>query len=277
MKRIWMIWVAVAVVAAGGVALAQMGPGQPGPGMGPGMMMGGGRPGGQGQQPGAPMGPGMMGPGGQMGPGMGPGMMGPGMMGSSGMMGAATNDRPWITVMLDHREELGLSAEQVGRLFTMRDQYAKEARKKTEALQKAEGEIDELLGPGPVDLRVVETKLKEAEAIRTDLRLSRIKVIEEGKGVLTAEQRKKFVELAKQPQRSSRDASQHGPMGATGGMEEMQRFMQSECGMASMNAMMEMARRMGNGDPMLGMTRMMEMMGNMGGMMGTPGQPGRTQ
>jgi len=32
-----------------------------------------------------------------------------------------------------------------------------------------------------------------------------------------------------------------------------------------------MARRMGNGDVMLGMTRMMEMMGSMGGMMGGDG------
>lgn len=227
MKRVWIVGAAAVVMAAATVALAQMGPGQPGPGMGPGMMMG---------------------PGGMTG-------------------AAATNDRPWITVMLDHREELGLSAEQVGRLFTMRDQYAKEARKKTEALQKVEGEIGQLLGPGPVDLRAVEAKLREAEAIRTDLRLSRIKVIEEGKGALTAEQRKKFVELVKQPQRSS-SAPTKGPMAGSQGMEEMQRFMQSERGMASMNTMMEMARRMGGGDPMLGMVRMMEMMGNMGGMMG---------
>lgn len=138
----------------------------------------------------AQMGPGMMGPGSQMGPGM----MGPG-----GMMGArATNDRPWITVMLDHREELGLSAEQVGRLFTLRDGFAKAARTKTEVLEKVERDLDQLVGPGAVDLNAVEAKLKEAEAIRTDLRLSRFKVIEEGKAILTTAQRGKFVELAKQ-------------------------------------------------------------------------------
>ncbi len=255
-----------------GYALAQMGPGQPGPGMGPGMMMGGDEPRGQGQQPGPPMGPGMMGPGG-MGPGM---MMGPGGMMGGGMMGpGATNDRPWITFMLDHREELALSNEQVGRLFNLRDRFAKEARTKSEALEKVESALDQLLGPGPVDLRAVEAKLKEAEAIRTDLRLSRIKVIEEGKAVLTLEQRAKFAELAKQAQRSSGVGSQDRPMATTRGMEEMHRFMRSERGAASMNAMMEMARQMGNGDTMLGMVRMMEMMGNMGGMMGTtPGQPG---
>jgi len=123
----------------------------------------------------------------------GPGMMGPGMMGA-----ASTNDRPWITVMLDLREELGLSAEQVGRLFNLRDGFAKAARTKSEALEKVERDLDQLVGPGPVDLRAVEAKLKEAEAIRTDLRLSRFKVIEEGKAILTPAQRGKFMELAKQ-------------------------------------------------------------------------------
>ena len=242
--------------------------GQPGPGMGPGMMMGEGQHREQAQQPGSPMGPGMMGPG-MMGSG---GHMGAGMMG--GMMGAGSaNDRPWITYMLDHREELGLSAEQIGRLFTLRDTYMKEARKKSEGLQKVERDIDQSLGPGPVDLRAVEARLKGAEAIRTDLRLSHTKVIEEGKAVLTPEQRAKFAELAKQRQRSSEGTSHAHSMAATPGMEEMHRFMHSERGAAAMIAMMEMARRMGNGDAMLGMVRMMEMMGNMGGMMGMPGQP----
>jgi Spy/CpxP family protein refolding chaperone len=99
--------------------------------------------------------------------------------------------------MLDLREDLGLSAEQVGRLFTLRDGFAKQARTKSETLEKAERDLDQLLGPGPADLRAVEAKLKEAETIRTDLRLSRFKVIEEGKAVLTPDQRKKLVEVAK--------------------------------------------------------------------------------
>ena len=44
-----------------------------------------------------------------------------------------------------------------------------------------------------------------------------------------------------------------------------------------MNNMMEMARRMGNGDAMLGMTKMMEMMGGQGGMMGGQATPGTHQ
>ena len=206
---------------------------------------------------------------------MGPGMMGPGGMMGGGMMGAgATNDRPWITVMLDHREELGLSAEQVGKLFVLRDGFAKEARAKGEALERIERDLDQLVGPGPVDVRTVEAKLKEAEAIRTDLRLSRFKVIEEGKGVLTPDQRKKLVELAKAQQPSSLGPATGRPMmGSRGnGMEEMHRFMQSDRAPQVMTAMMEMAGQMGDGDVMLGMVRMMEMMGGMGGMMGPRGE-----
>ena len=53
------------------------------------------------------------------------------------------------------------------------------------------------------------------------------------------------------------------------GKKAMQEFMQSPRAPEAMDNMMAMAQRMGNGDVMLGMTRMMEMMGSMGGgMMG---------
>lgn len=57
------------------------------------------------------------------------------------------------------------------------------------------------------------------------------------------------------------------------GKKAMGEFMQSDKAPQAMANMMEMARRMGNGDLMLGMTKMMEMMGSMGsgGMMGGPG------
>ncbi len=48
----------------------------------------------------------------------------------------------------------------------------------------------------------------------------------------------------------------------------MREFMESPTAPRAMNSMMEMARRMGNGDLMFGMSKMMEMMGGQGGMMG---------
>jgi len=48
------------------------------------------------------------------------------------------------------------------------------------------------------------------------------------------------------------------------GRKAMREFMESPKAPQAMNNMMEMARRMGNGDLMLGMTKMMEMMGSQG-------------
>ena len=67
----------------------------------------------------------------------------------------------------------------------------------------------------------------------------------------------------------------HGAGVTEEGTKAMREFMQSPKAPQAMNNMMEMARRMGNGDPMLGMTRMMEMMDGPGGMMGGSGPMGQ--
>ena len=56
----------------------------------------------------------------------------------------------------------------------------------------------------------------------------------------------------------------------------MEEFMEPDRAPQAMATMMGMARRVGNGDAMLGMTRMMEMMGSMGGGM-SGGQGGMMQ
>ncbi len=61
------------------------------------------------------------------------------------------------------------------------------------------------------------------------------------------------------------------------GKTAMRDFMQSPRASEAMSSMMTMARRMGNGDVMLGMTRMKEMMGSMGGGGMMDGQGGTKQ
>jgi hypothetical protein len=60
-------------------------------------------------------------------------------------------------------------------------------------------------------------------------------------------------------------ADMMGNAGSAEGGHAMQEFMRSDRVPQAMTSMMAMVRRMGNGDAMLGMTRMMEMMGRMGG------------
>src|SRR5713101_3199821 len=82
----------------------------------------------------------------------------------------------------------------------------------------------------------------------------------------------KASEPKKDPQAACMDMMQ-GSGTTEEGRKAMNEFMQSPKAAQAMNNMMEMARRMGNGDPMLGMTKMMEMMGGQGGMMGGQTSP----
>jgi Spy/CpxP family protein refolding chaperone len=140
-------------------------------------------------------------PGGMMTPGHGMMTPGGGMMGRGMDMGSP-GERPLITVMLHHRAELGLSAEQVQRLETLRSDFAREAIRRDADIRIAELDLAGLLGQEPVDLVRVEAKVREAAQIRAELRLARLRTIEQGKAVLTAEQRTRLQGLL---------AGMHGP------------------------------------------------------------------
>jgi Spy/CpxP family protein refolding chaperone len=176
-------------------------------------------------------------------------------------------ERPLLSLALQRREELQLSADQVKTLEGLVERFRKDAEARIRQIEAAELEVASMLKADPADLSQVESKVRAIEALRADLRIARIRTITEGRAALTPEQRQKLQELAATPA-PGRAAER------TRGTEEMERFMNSERMPQAMNAMMEMARRMGDGDTMLGMVRMMEMMGSMGGMMG--GQGGGT-
>lgn len=186
------------------------------------------------------------------------GQMG-GMM--SGMPMGHPGERPLITQALQQREQLGLSADQVAALEAARAEFAGDAKRRGADIEAAEQELGTLLGESTVDLAKVEAKVRQIASSQADLRLARIRTLEKGKAILSAEQRAKLL---------SGTRTGKGMMSGRGA-EEMQRFMNSEQAPQAMAAMMDMARRMGNGDTMLGMVRMMEMMGSMGGMMGDGG------
>lgn len=191
MKRTVVIALMVAAIATIPPSLAfGQAPTQPQMPMGPGQGMGGGT-----------MGPGMMGPG-MMGQGMGPGQpmgggaMGPGMMGR-GPMGpggrrADPEDRPLISIMLQLRQQLGLSAEQVSKLTALRSEFEKEAIRGGAEIRVIEVDLDDLLEQEKLDLSKVEAAIRKEETLRGNLRMSRIKTIEAGKALLTGEQREKL-------------------------------------------------------------------------------------
>ena len=104
-------------------------------------------------------------------------------------------DRPLISQLLNNREALGLSAEQVRKLEQLRDGFQRQSIRNDADLRIVEIDIAALLEQEPVDLAKVEAKMREGEKLRTDLRIARVRAIEQARGLLTVEQKKKLQEL----------------------------------------------------------------------------------
>ena len=155
----------------------------------------------------------------QHGPGeggmMGGGMMGGGMMGG-GMMGGMGGDRepghegPLLSFMLNMKDQLGLSLQQVQTLRDLRVAFEKEAIQRGAEIRVAEVELREALAQERVDMARAETLIRKIAGLRAELRLARVRTLEKGKGVLTPEQLEKFREAGHQMAR--------GGMGGPGGM-----------------------------------------------------------
>ncbi|MGH7319984.1 MAG: Spy/CpxP family protein refolding chaperone [Candidatus Rokuibacteriota bacterium] len=104
-------------------------------------------------------------------------------------------ERPLISFMLDHRADLGLTPEQATRLEALRADFARELIRREADIRIAEMDLAALLEAEPLDLGQVEAKIREAAQLRADLRIARLRTIEQGKAVLTAEQRARLQTL----------------------------------------------------------------------------------
>lgn len=104
----------------------------------------------------------------------------------------SAENRPAISQMLSYKEQLGLSPEQVKKLEQLRDNFQRQSIRNEADTRIVELDIAALLDSPTVDVAKVEAKIREAEKLRADLRIARIRAMEQAKAVLTAEQRKKF-------------------------------------------------------------------------------------
>jgi Spy/CpxP family protein refolding chaperone len=111
------------------------------------------------------------------------------------MIGERVFERPLITMMLRNRHELGLSSQQVQDLEDLRDGYQREAIRYQADIRVAEVELQSLLRAAAVDVEQVKVKLQEIEHVKTELRLARIRAIEQGKALLSSEQHEKLQAL----------------------------------------------------------------------------------
>ena len=109
-------------------------------------------------------------------------------------------ERPLIAFMLRNRDRLDLSAAQVKNLEQLRNDFQKESIRKDADLRVAEMDLNGILGAAKVNMSKAEAKIREIERLRGDLRIARVRTIEKGKELLTADQRKKLQELLAEQQ-----------------------------------------------------------------------------
>lgn len=135
-------------------------------------------------------------------PESGTGMMGGGMMGREmigGMDRAPGHEGPLISLMLGMKDQLGLTLQQVKSLRDLRTAFEKEVIQRGAEIRVAELELRETLAQDQVDLAGAEALVRKIAGLRADLRLSRLRTLERGKGLLTPEQLQKFREAARWP------------------------------------------------------------------------------
>jgi hypothetical protein len=107
----------------------------------------------------------------------------------------AQEQQPVISLLLRNREKLGLTEDQVRKLELLRSDFEKETIRKQADIRVAEIDLNNLLQAPSVDMEKIDAKIREAERLRADLRIARIRAIEKGKALLSADQRKKLEEL----------------------------------------------------------------------------------
>jgi Spy/CpxP family protein refolding chaperone len=108
------------------------------------------------------------------------------------MMGT---ERPWISIALRHQSELNLSPEQIATLKKIRTQHRDQTTPIREQLRTVEGEIASALENTPANLIQAKLGIEKAEKLRAELRYQRVEALENGKSVLTPEQREQLKNL----------------------------------------------------------------------------------
>jgi Spy/CpxP family protein refolding chaperone len=122
----------------------------------------------------------------------GPGEPGPAKPRMHRMLGV---EAPWISIALRHQKELSLSSDQVANLEKIRTLYRDQSTPIQEQLRATESEINGVLQETPANLIQAKLKIEQAEKLRSQLRYLRVEALENGKSVLTAQQRDQLKNL----------------------------------------------------------------------------------
>src|SRR5262245_50757029 len=96
---------------------------------------------------------------------------------------------PLISIALNHKSELNLTTDQVSNLEKIRTGFQNQVTPLHQQVQSIEKEIASSMQQTPVDLILIKSKIREAEKLRSELRYLRIEALENGRSVLTQQQR----------------------------------------------------------------------------------------
>jgi Spy/CpxP family protein refolding chaperone len=102
---------------------------------------------------------------------------------------------PIISLALKHQGELKLSPDQVANLEKTRTHYQDQTSALQQQFKTLESEIFKLSQETPADLMQIKGKIQESEQLRAELRYQRIEALENGKSILTPEQRDQLKSL----------------------------------------------------------------------------------
>src|SRR4029453_1983075 len=109
--------------------------------------------------------------------------------------------RAMFGFVMRHRQELNLTPAQIQSFQKLATDYRRDAIKREADLKLARVDLGTLLRPDPanpgqpVNLTAAEAKIREIEKARGDMMLGRLRTMEQGKALLTPEQRTKLVSL----------------------------------------------------------------------------------
>ncbi len=148
----------------------------------------------EGMQDDPPMGGGMM--CGKMGSGMMGGMMHDGMM-----RGGRMEDEMMDGEMMSEHHirmilmQLGLNDKQKEQIDGIITRTKKDMIKRKADLQIAKIDLKNILSKDPVDMKAAESQIREIEAMKTAMMLAHLNAVEEGKSLLTSEQRAKMKKI----------------------------------------------------------------------------------
>ena len=104
-------------------------------------------------------------------------------------------EAPWVSIALRHQKDLSLSQDQVATLEKIRTQYRDQSTPIQENLRAMESELAASLQETPANLIQAKLKIEQAEKLRSQLRYLRVEALENGKSVLTAQQRDQLKNL----------------------------------------------------------------------------------